>query len=129
MIKAHLALLGQLVFLLGLNQRDGVVVRGVAKKGHAMLVFVGKLKAHDFRPKLGAALYIANAQDHMTDLLNFYRSFFLRHKELLSLSQGPVVSGAKGRDFLSRKMGQGKVAKCSGELGAKEARIGYQFKR
>ena len=61
MVKAHLALLGEIVLFLGLNQRDGVVIRGVAKKSHTVLVFVGKFEAHDFGPKLRAALDVANA--------------------------------------------------------------------
>jgi hypothetical protein len=62
-----------------------MVVRGVAEKLHAMLIFVGEFESHDVRPKLAAALHVTDAQDHMAEFFNFYRGFFICHRFLLGL--------------------------------------------
>jgi hypothetical protein len=83
-VKPHLALLGQLVLLLGLNQRNGMMICGVAEKGHAVLVFVGELESHDLCPELRAALDVTDTQHYVTDFFYFDRRFSFRHTTLLS---------------------------------------------
>src|SRR3990172_9030259 len=83
-----------------------MVVRAVAEKDHAMFIPVGNLKAHDLGPKLRGPLNVTDSENHVTQLLDPYRSglsgqfhgpqlrhfhccFFLRHISLLAL--GPTL--------------------------------------
>src|SRR5262245_10844006 len=80
MIKPYLAVFGQFVFLFGLKQCNGVVIRPIAKKHHTDFVAVGEFEAHDLRPELGAALDVADTQNHVSDLLDLDGRFFFSHR-------------------------------------------------
>ena len=84
MIKSDLAVFGQFVFLFGLKQRNGMVIRRIAEKHHANFIAVGEFEAHNFSPELAGALQVADRVNYMADFFYLDWRLFVRHTSSLS---------------------------------------------
>src|SRR5207247_9278056 len=113
-VEPDLATLGQLVFFRSLNQSDGMMVRCVAEKNHAVFVPVREFKPHDFSPELAASLDIADAQHHVTDLFNLDGARLSSHRILLSFLNRYEPATTVLAGCLSRNSRQGRNERPAG---------------